>query len=133
MSKEDILAIVGKFNDEQYGEFLFNKFNASEWAESWSRSKILKKLDDAFCHGFVGIHFIPSEYEGCIEKILHTYFGTDHYICYRICEKHGFIIIEPNFRKLKVPPSKYISKSYKREKTLHALQEDGDYVSFCYE
>jgi hypothetical protein len=133
MSKEDILAIVEKFDNGQYVEYMLNRFHSSEWKESWSKNKILKKLEDAFSHGFVGIHFIPCEYEGCIEKILHQYFGIDHYISYRICEKHSFIILEPHFRKLQVSPSKYISKSYKRNPTLHALQEDGEYVSFCYE
>lgn len=133
MSKEEILTIVQKYSDGNYVDYMLNTFHSSEWKESWSKDKILKKLDDAFCNGFVGIHFIPYEYEGCIDKILHEYFGIDHYICYRICEKHGFIILEPNFRKLNVSPSTYISKSYKRDKTIHALQEDGDYVSFCYE
>lgn len=83
--------------------------------------------------GFVGIHFIPSEFEGCLTQILAEYFGTDHYIAYRICKKHHFIILEPNFTKLKERPSKYISKSYKINKKIHGLQEDTEFVDFCFE
>lgn len=133
MSAEEMLSIVHGFDANAYMSYLLAKYNLSKWKSSWTSILIIRTLKQAFSKGFVGIHFIPDEYEGCISEILSQYFGQDHYIAYRVCKKHGFIVLEPHFRKLKLNPSDHISSSFKVNKNIHALQENQEYVDFCFE
>jgi hypothetical protein len=91
------------------------------------------KLERAFSYGFHGIHFIPIEYESIIELILEQYLGKDHYISYRECKRHNMLVLQPNYHKLGLSPMTVLKSSYKTSKKIHALQNQEEYASFCYE
>lgn len=134
MSRKEIETIVQHFDNDAYSRHCMAKYQLSSWKSKWNKSIILERLDKAFRKGFVGIHFIPKEFESCISQILSDYLGSeDHFIAYRICKEHDFIVLEPNFHKLKWVPSKYITHSYKMDKHIHASQRDDEFVSFCFE
>jgi len=133
MSREEIETVLEHFDKSGYPRHIMAKYCLSSWKSMWNKSIILQRLQKAFRNGFVGIHFIPAEYEGCIAQILSDYLGDDHFIAYRICKQHKFIVLEPNFLKLKLAPSKYITSSYTIDPLIHASQRADQYVDFCFE
>lgn len=133
MSREEIETVLEHFDKSGYSRHVMTKYRLSSWKSKWDKSMILQRLEKAFSNGFVGIHFIPAEYEGCIGQILLDYVGEDHFIAYRICKQHQFIVLEPNFHKLKQPPSKYITSSYTIDPAIHASQHADHYVDLCFE
>lgn len=133
MSKEEVMYILRTFDSSNHAAFMLQKFKASAYHELWSRQRIMEKLEEAFSNGFVAIHFVPTEYEGCITEILEDYLGDDHFLAYRMCASHGMLCLEPNFRKLGVSPSDYIKASFMSSRDIHSLRHSKECVSFCYE
>lgn len=116
MSEQEMKNIIKSFDNTNYVSYRFSQYVKSEYAEIWTKDKILTELQRAFSLGFHGIHFVPSKYESCISEILEYYFETkDHYIFGRICETHKMICIYPNYKKLKVAPNSCVKESYKTD------------------
>lgn len=133
MSKEEIKDIIQSFHNQGYSDYELNLYNKSDYKNKWSGEKIISTLRKAFSYGFHGFHFIPLQYEPIIQSILENYLGSNHFIAYRQCTKHDFIVLQPNYRKLGISPITALKESYQTNKNLHALQEDEKYASFCYE
>lgn len=132
MSKAEVDQVITSFDNHQYVSNLFHDFNKTHYRKQWSHEKIVSTLQGAFSNGFHGIHFIPWRFEGCIAEILNDIVDPDHYLAYRICKKHGMIILQPNYKKLGIPPQSAVKYSYRSNKSIHALQEDEMFADFCY-
>lgn len=118
--------------DEAYKYFYFQKYLRCHGKQEWNKEIILDFLKKAFSKGFHGIHFIALEYEPCIDMILEKYFGTDHYIGYRVCKTHDKIILTPNYAKLEINPNSYLTPSFAESK-LKCPYNSGTFADFCFQ
>lgn len=132
MSRSDMEEIIGLFDESRYPSVLLQEFRRTHFGQIWSGEKIIEELKEAFSNGFHGMHFIPLMFEGCIGKILEEYLGDDHYVAYRTCEKHGMLVLQPNYKKLGVSPISRLRASFETDESIHALQQKESWASFCY-
>lgn len=133
MSEVEIKQIIDAFNNQKYNLHVMDIFDQSEYRNKWSKDKIICTLQKAFENGYHGMHFIPYEYESIIGVLLEEYLGPDHYIAYRTCKTHAMLILQPNYHKLGISPSRVLKSSFQINTKIHACQENGDYATFCYE
>lgn len=133
MSRDAVENILELFDKQGYVSFLLNEFNRTHDKQKWSHDNIISTLQEAFSNGFHGIHFISARFEGCIGEILNDIVGSNHYLAYRICDKHDMIVLQPNYKKLGVSPMSKLSHSYMSDKSIHALQENEKFAVFCYD
>lgn len=133
MSKTETTEIIHAFNNQKYDVHVKTMFDRSEYANKWSRDKIMYTLQKAFENGNHGMHFISCEFESIIGCLLEEYLGPDHYIAYRTCKTHAMLILQPNYRKLGISPQRVLKPSFKINDKIHSCQEKDDYADFCYE
>lgn len=143
-TRQEILSLLQEIKDhnhssqnkktcDEYKLYYFHKYLRSNESQQWNKEIIFHFLKKAFSKGFHGIHFVSVIYEPCMDLILEKYFGADHYLGYRVCQKHDKIVLTPNYEKLKIDPNSYLIPSFVSDVNLKYPFVHETYADFCFE
>ncbi len=123
--------------NKAYNEHVFQSFLLSKHSREWNARIITGMLEKALIKGFHGIHFIPLNYIAVVDRILEHYLGEDHAVAYRRCERHNYVILQPDYKKLGIIPNKMLVESYSLTSPKYIIMANDDikrtYADFCFE